>query len=103
MYNIRKLTSKETWRHCPGSLNPADLPSRGLSAKELSTNKIWCNGPEFLYKPESEWPENRPTLSLNEATLHEAVKNPSSIIHSLANTSVNNEVERPSTRRESNL
>lgn len=33
-----KLTSKDEWRHRPGEWNSADIPSRGLSAKELSTN-----------------------------------------------------------------
>lgn len=91
---IRNLTSKDAWRHCPGSQNPADLPSRGLSGSELTTNKSWWNGPEFLYSLEPEWPENRPTQSLNEATFQEAVKNPPSIIHSLANTSTHDGVER---------
>ena len=32
---ICQLTCHESWRHCPGSINPADLPSRGVDAQEL--------------------------------------------------------------------
>ena len=46
---IRNLTSMDDWRHCPGEMNPADILSCGLSAKELSTNTTWWNGAAFLY------------------------------------------------------
>ena len=84
---IRNLTSKDSWRHCPGELNPADIPSRGLSANELSTNSTWWNGAEFLYRPEAEWPVNRLTESEDKVALEEAVKNPPAITYSLVNTS----------------
>ena len=86
---IRSLTSPNTWRHCPGDLNPADIPSRGLSAKELSTKTTWWNGASFLYLPESAWPEMRPTQHESDVVLQEAVKNPPSVhvTHSLINTS----------------
>ena len=71
---IHSLTSPDTGRHCPGDLNPADIPSRGLSAKELSTNTTWWNGASFLYLPESAWPEMRPTQHESDVVLQEAVK-----------------------------
>lgn len=84
---IRKLTSKDEWRHCPGELNPANIPSRGLSAKELSTNTTWWNGAAFLYQQKSEWPVNRSTQSEDKVALEETVKNPPAITHSLVNNS----------------
>ena len=70
----------------PWKTEPCGL-SRGVSAKELSTDSIWWNGPNFLYKPESQWPASELTLSENEVVLQEAVKNPPSVTHSLVNTS----------------
>ena len=56
VHKIRRLTPKDSWRHCPGQINPADLPSRGITAKELSTSRTWWNGPIFLLNPVSQWP-----------------------------------------------
>ena len=54
---ICKLTSRNSWKFCPGSKNPADLPSRGLKANELLTDTLWWDGPGFLYQPGSKWPK----------------------------------------------
>jgi hypothetical protein len=54
---IRECTTQESWRHCPGVQNPADLPSRGMNARELVNEKRWWKGPEFLYNPEAERPQ----------------------------------------------
>lgn len=45
---IRNSVGPNRWRHCPGSSNPADLPSRGLSCLELSVSRLWRSGPEWL-------------------------------------------------------
>ncbi len=48
---IRKSTSPEMWRHCPGVQNPADLPSRGMNASELVNERRWWKGPSFYRNP----------------------------------------------------
>ena len=86
---IRRLTPKDSWRHCPGEVNPADLPSRGLSAKELSASNTWWNGPSFLYSPSDQWPETSQPAQIEEEEIQrETVKNEPIITHSLVNTSV---------------
>jgi len=41
----------------PGTLNPADMPSRGLSASKLVAATSWWTGPEFLKESASSWPD----------------------------------------------
>lgn len=38
---IRRLTKPEQWYHVSGSINPADLPSRGCSVIRLLESKWW--------------------------------------------------------------
>ena len=45
---IRGLTSVGDWNFCPGELNSADLPSRGVNAKELVGNTLWWHGPSNI-------------------------------------------------------
>ena len=35
-----------------------DLPTRGMTVIQLSSSKIWWNGPEWLKRPEAEWPKH---------------------------------------------
>nr|CAI5845597.1 unnamed protein product [Callosobruchus analis] len=56
---IQTLESQKQcqWRHVPTKMNPADILSRGMYPKELLTAHMWWNGPVFLLKHESDWPE----------------------------------------------
>ena len=44
---ILELTSVDQWKFVPGSLNPADSPTRGFPANRLN-NCSWIPGPSFL-------------------------------------------------------
>ena len=45
---IRQLVPAANWSHCPGRENPADIPSRGVSPKELKMSLLWRHGPDWL-------------------------------------------------------
>ena len=54
---IRNDLPLAEWRHCPGELNPADLPSRGLDLNSHERLQKWLHGPDFLFKDEEIWPQ----------------------------------------------
>ena len=53
---IRENLRPTEWNHVPGTLNPANDASRGIKPSELTRNHRWLRGPEFLWQPESSWP-----------------------------------------------
>lgn len=60
---IRLVSKPENWNYVPGSINPADLPSRGCSARQLLETE-WWHGPPWLCYPSDKWP--RSEFSVNE-------------------------------------
>uniref|UniRef100_A0A914YUF9 Uncharacterized protein n=1 Tax=Panagrolaimus superbus TaxID=310955 RepID=A0A914YUF9_9BILA len=43
----------------PGTLNPADLGTRGVSIEELNEAKCWWHGPQFLQETQDKWPKTK--------------------------------------------
>ncbi|GFX71467.1 integrase_H2C2 domain-containing protein [Trichonephila clavipes] len=66
---IRKLTPVKVWRHISGSLNPADCPSRGCSAKQLCSLK-WWEVPSWLNLSSQEWPISDVEVDVNEVEVN---------------------------------
>lgn len=67
--SIIKITKsmKGNWHHVPGTENPADLLSRGISsAKELMHSTLWWNGPIWLQLAQSEWHQPAVTMLTSE-------------------------------------
>ena len=70
------------WFHCPGKLNPADLPSRGVSVRQIMDSDLYHKGPNFLRSwSQDSWPDQPETMHLTPSVL-EAVKKCSLIVHS---------------------
>ncbi|XP_077997424.1 uncharacterized protein LOC144450652 [Glandiceps talaboti] len=53
---IHEGSSPSQWRYVNSKDNPADDASRGLNAKTMLERRRWCEGPEFLWKSEGNWP-----------------------------------------------
>ena len=71
---IQQRVAPSQWRFCPGSQNPADLVTRGISASYLKNSKLWWNGPHWLQKPGSHWPMCEINAAVPDECLIEARK-----------------------------
>ena len=49
---VQTLTDPQSWFHCKGKTNPADLPTRGLTVQDLKQSTLWWNGPCALISPD---------------------------------------------------
>lgn len=53
---IRTLSKVTQWRHIGTKLNPADAASRGMRIGPFLRSQTWTSGPDFLTKPQCQWP-----------------------------------------------
>ncbi|GBM89880.1 hypothetical protein AVEN_111828-1 [Araneus ventricosus] len=58
---FKRLTDPTLWKHLPGAQNPANLPSRGCSAHQLSCSR-WLEGPKWLLQTQENWPVAKPVF-----------------------------------------
>ena len=70
---IRTLFPTAKWLHCPGKINPADIPSRGLSLLHDDRVQFWCNGPDFLKQPYECWPKQPDLPATEEDSLEDSI------------------------------
>ncbi|KAF2889737.1 hypothetical protein ILUMI_16436, partial [Ignelater luminosus] len=61
------IGGSEDWRHVPGELNPADLPSRGYSGLQLLESR-WWEGPDWLCREPALWPQE--TVEYDEVEIN---------------------------------
>lgn len=54
VHEIRSSEAEIRW--VSGTQNPADLPSRGMTASELKNSQLWWHGPQWMYLDEEHWP-----------------------------------------------
>ncbi|XP_055623566.1 uncharacterized protein LOC129766991 [Toxorhynchites rutilus septentrionalis] len=54
---IQHLTKHGVWNHVPGTENPADILSRGITPQELQRQHSWFNGPAWLHQHPINWPK----------------------------------------------
>lgn len=60
---ILQNTREHAWSHVESHDNPADLVSRGIEAKKLLNNKLWCEGPSWLKQTQTSWPQTKMSTS----------------------------------------
>jgi len=62
---IRRQTVPDQWKHVNGSVNPADIVSRGATPQELMLSN-WLAGPCLLHTFKGEWEEQSPVCPLTD-------------------------------------
>ena len=55
---ILDQSTVDEWRHVKGSMNPADIGTRGVTLEQLRESE-WLNGPAWLQDEPENWPEQQ--------------------------------------------
>lgn len=76
---IHDISSHNQWNYVPSENNPADSASRGLDINDSRKLEQWLNGPSFLLKDESYWPEQPKDLIKLDDDDEELKKKPAHI------------------------
>ncbi|XP_011858260.1 PREDICTED: uncharacterized protein LOC105555830 [Vollenhovia emeryi] len=64
---IQELTTHAHWKFVPGTINPVDCASRGVTTAQLEDHTLWWAGPPWLAQPKDRWPA-QPTCSDEQCT-----------------------------------
>lgn len=86
---IQAITNKDDWHWVSSQDNPADLITRGLPADKFRYNNLWWQGPTWLHKPNSEWPNNKPPPINTETTIVSCTSQDLPDLHESPNTFIN--------------
>ncbi|XP_036140647.1 uncharacterized protein LOC118644911 [Monomorium pharaonis] len=54
---IHETLPQAIWKFVPGTENPADCATRGLTPAKLQEHSIWWSGPSWLLQDPSTWPK----------------------------------------------
>ena len=93
--DILSDSQRNEWFYCPGTQNPADLPSRGMYGPTVERNFFWWEGPGFLKRPPTEWPVQKEDFE-SKSALVESIKQIPNVARVLASkeiSSISNIVE----------
>ncbi|XP_057302726.1 uncharacterized protein LOC130636893 [Hydractinia symbiolongicarpus] len=93
---IRDLTPPAMWRFCPGKLNPADLPSRGVNkANKNNWFQTWTVGPSFIYEDQLQWPEEPNNNKIKITSVNSGTVDPGQSVKDQRPNSVSNKFTTP--------
>jgi hypothetical protein len=68
---IQEATNANEWRYIPTNENVADEATRDDKPSALAPGSRWVNGPKFLMKEESQWPQRPAKFKITEEELQE--------------------------------